>query len=213
MVRRIGEKPTQAELESVGETQAKAKIRRGEKNSLGISRSIYALGESAKDGLIVAAVASAAFLAVFKFGENYKLVDQLKKWVYRIEYHSKAYPLQLWNKTFKQTIPIKPPEDYREKTPFAAAMAFGWLVSHIGQLPGLRKGYKKVDNAIKKYDAVIAENTNLKEKLAACEELPAAGAQEERQLLKTERLNNPVVKSWQRVTAERLAQAHNKPIR
>lgn len=69
-------------------------------------------------------------------------------------------------------------DDYTKKTPWAVAAAFGFLVSHIAQLPGLRRGYRKVDRAIKRYDAAMAENAELKERLSKCEEQRAARAGE-----------------------------------
>ena len=191
MAHRMENKP--AIVEPKGSEEARSKDRH-ERNSLGISRFIYALGESAKDGLVLFGVATLAFLAVFVLGKNNKYINQLKKTLYESEHIVKAFVIELWNKVFNQRVQVAPVEDYTKKTPWAVAASFGFLASHLGQLPGLRRGYRKVDSAIRKYDAAMAENAELKKRLSNCGECPVVGAQETAQ---PEKIEEPErIKNW-----------------
>ena len=114
---------------------------------LGLSKVVYGLGTSARDGLITIVVGTAALFPVFYFGQDkFKTIEKMAKWPERVK--------ATWHKSLGENA---------SKTSSALAVSAGlaFLASHVTNLPGLVIGAKKVQDAENKFDDEVQSNAEL----------------------------------------------------
>ncbi len=131
-----------------------------DKSELGISRAVYALGNSVKDALIWGTAATVATIAILSFGREKspridKIATALETFGERNEERFQKIVKWVNDKT-KSEIKITGPT-------LAASAVVGWAVGHLVQLPGSIKGWKQAQKANDKYVAVATEKNRLLE--------------------------------------------------
>jgi|GEM_PF-997653 len=140
--------------------------------SLGISSAIYGLGYTVKDAFISFAIAtSVAFGVIFLGSRPGNFIDRSTTSFYNGYKKVEEYLSSRMN-GMKST-------GSKLGTAASIAIAFGWVVSHIVQIPSYFNGTSKVDKAIETHAHLIDENKilledvkTLRERLAALEKNP-----------------------------------------
>jgi hypothetical protein len=121
------------------------KTNQKDKNELGISRTIYALGNSLKDALIWGTAVTVALIGILHYGQKNKAIskvaDQLQKG-------------HVWWEGYKKSKGMK-------GSIIAVPLAVGWLVGHVVQGFGAAKGWKQAQKAVDKYDNLVTERESL----------------------------------------------------
>lgn len=114
---------------------------------LGLSKTVYAFGLSARDALLTFAGATAAIFPVMYFGQGKsKAIDTIAK-----------APETLRNKWHD----VLGKEAGKAGDALAVSAALAFLVSHFANIPGLFRGPKIVQQAEDKYNAEIEDNIRL----------------------------------------------------
>lgn len=128
------------------------------KNGLGISRGVYALGNSLKDALIWGTALSVALIGVIAVGrEKSTKIAWVADKIGKIHEGSKGMTSRLFEgleKKLGMKIKVTGPE-------VAAAFGIGWLFGHVVQIPSGVQGWNKAQKAIDAHDTLLEEKTRL----------------------------------------------------
>lgn len=127
-------------------------------SSLGISRGVYALGNSLKDALIWGTALSVALIGAIAIGRD---KSKAIRWV-----ATKIEAIHTGTKGLSNTLAKLAEEKaglkFNIKGPeVAAALGVGWLFGHVVQGPSFVQGFKKAQTAVDKYNDMADERTKL----------------------------------------------------
>jgi|GEM_PF-4332394 len=147
------------------------------KNPLGLSATTYGLGSSIWAGIVSTAAIGVAFFATLQWGKHLpkvgSVIEKCSKFLlglanYAGEIHFGISPLISLIKREKVHLPTfsLPEKGDTLAANVVAAFSVGTISSHLFQIPFFAMGVKKVKDATKKYEAVVAENAALKESLS-----------------------------------------------
>lgn len=115
---------------------------------LGLSRSIYGLGQSARDGIITVVAGTAALFPVFFFGQGkVGVIDKIAQWPEKIK--------NSWHGVLGKEAGGK------AGRALAVSSGIAFLLSHVTNLPGFVVGFKKVKAADEQYEGQIQQNREL----------------------------------------------------
>ncbi len=137
------------------------------KSGLGISKGVYALGNSLKDALIWGTALSVALIGVIAVGrDKSKAVRWMAEKIEKIHTGTKGLGSSFMGYLQEKTgmkINISGPE-------VAAALGVGWLFGHVVQGPSFVHGYKQAQGAEDKYNTLKSEKDRLVDVIAQQDE-------------------------------------------
>ena len=157
-------------------------------NPLGISRAIYALGNSVKDALIWGTAATAAVIVTANMARKDgnkvdKAILYLEKMNHKpkfVEWMGKNFQKMTGGKMVAGEIVGGKKLDLSAPV-VGASLVVGWLVGHLVQLPSGLSGWNQADKAIKKYEGAAKENRDLGSENLQLASLNQALAEQNRQ--------------------------------
>lgn len=139
-----------------------------ERNNLGISRAIYAAGNSVKDAFIWGTIVTVGMIATIAFGKKAQVgfINEAVKTIEEFHVASKEW----FGKVFKKLLglsgaKVELPE--LTATEIAASIVAGGIVGHAVQIPGGVKGWHDAQKATDKYSALSDERDKLVDANAA----------------------------------------------